>query len=178
MISIYSANRQNIKKLTKENFKKSGKIWIDIHEPSKDDINFILKQIELHPITVEDIQSIATPVKYERFEKYLFVVFKGIKGISEDSVKAYRIYIIITNNMVITVHDLPVTYIEKLKQDKKKLHKVLNDGVDTLMHDILDNEVDRYFPFVRKISRELDKLDDMISKSPKSSHALAKPKLI
>jgi len=163
--TIYSF-RKALKKLNIEKYTKNGSTWIDLQQPTKAELTFLKNQIKLHPITLEDIQSISTPVKYESFDDYHFIVFKGIKKVHRHSVDACRIYFIITKDLLITVHDLLIDSIENQKNDEKKLSDLLNKGTDYLLHNLLDMEVDNYFPFVKKLEKEIDKLDDLISHDP------------
>ena len=138
-----------------------AKFWLDYSEESPDQINKISEFINLHPVTIEDLQGDEenTRTKYEEFNDYTFIVYAGVKKVNKDYIDRHIIYFLISKNFIVTVHKEDNKIIENLKDNKKKLKFLLSKGVDYLLHHLIDNEIDLYYPIVEKIEKNIEKAD-------------------
>jgi Mg2+ and Co2+ transporter CorA len=66
--------------------KKSNILWINIHNVENDEVEILKDVFKIHPTTIEDIFSQQTPIKYEDFDDYKVIIFKGIKDIKKRKV--------------------------------------------------------------------------------------------
>lgn len=69
-------------KTSKENFLP---FWVDVQNPTKQDVARIGKLFHLHPLTSEDIIHSDTGEKFETFEDYVFIVLHDILENNPDS---------------------------------------------------------------------------------------------
>ena len=99
--------------------KKGSKLWIKISNISKEEEKFLGDVFEIHPTTIEDIESIQTRVKYEEFEEYTLIIFKGIKEVKENFIEDYNFSLIIGKNYVISVDRGDSEIIEELSKNTK-----------------------------------------------------------
>jgi len=150
-----------------KNFGKTTKIWIDLCKPSPDEIALVSKLARLNPITQEDIQMNHHRVKYEEFNEYTFIVFNGILEIKKDKVKFYSVFFAIGKNFVISSHMEDNDVISRLKGSKVKMSGFLKKDISYILHYMLDQEMDKYYPIVEDLFEEIEILDDRISKESK-----------
>jgi len=79
--------------------------WIDIAKPTKQDIEFVVKQHKFHPIILDELLHLSARSRVENYEQYLFLTYHlpVYDPIMKTSRKA-EIDFLITKNKVITVH--------------------------------------------------------------------------
>jgi len=154
----YALNAENLNKLRRQ------KIWIDLKDPTDDDIKLLQSTIKLHPTTVEDIRVHNSRTKIEEFKNYLSVVMYDIvkkKGELERS----EINLIISNNYIITAYQHEIKEIEEIKKKPKKLAKMLSEGTDALLYHFMDNVIGHYIPFMEKIEDEIDNVEVEVTRN-------------
>ncbi len=157
--------RDSLVRLLPEELHTSETLWIDCKEPSDEDIHRITALAKLHPLTVEDIKSKETRIKYEEFGHYTLIVHKVCEEHRyhhSDDV----IFFIIGDRMLITIHKYEVETINSLKINGDKLSSLVQKGVDYILHAILDHEIDLYFPLVERLYDTIGKIDVSIYRNP------------
>ncbi len=174
MIKAYASRKGNLfvtKRMERirDLFNSGQQVWIDLSEPSDEEITSIVKLARLHPITSEDVQSANTRIKFEVFDFYNYIVFWGARSIEGDVVSHYQVHFIIGKNFLITLHHLPNARIAKLMRSKRG-KALISKGVDYILHQLLDDEIDSYFPLVQDLYEEVEELDDLISEDPDESN--------
>ncbi len=146
--------------------KKKSKVWVYAKDPTKEELSKLAQKFNIHPTTIEDISGHNTRIKYEDFDNYTFLVLKGIESINDDRVNMYPIYIIDGNNFIITIAYSETKILDDLWQNKKKVESLLKKGEDYLLHNIVDQEVDKYLNIIRQISDEVKAIEEDILSTP------------
>ncbi len=166
---IYSDNgiKRDENKIVKES--KDNVFWIDISNITEKEALLIGEQFSLHPLTVEDLQTINSRIKVEEFQDYLFCVFYAINK-NKNNVRLNEIDFVIGKNFVITNHKEKIEYYEILKKNEKKLEDLLKKGSDFLFHKLLDKVIDNYFPNLEELDDQLEDIEEQIIKKPQPKH--------
>ncbi len=170
MFEGYTYKDKELGKIDLKNFNgfnvKKVRFWLDYNNPSTDQIIKIKEFVELHPVTIEDLQGKeeTTRIKYEEFDDYSFIVYTGIKKISKDDLELYTVYFIVGKRFLITVHK-DNKIINDLKKNNRRKKFLLSRGTDYLLHYLIDQEIDLYYPIVENHEKELERLDKDILKS-------------
>jgi magnesium transporter len=79
--------------------------WIDIAKPTKQDIEFVMKQHKFHPIILDELLHLSARSRVEKYDQYLFLTYH--LPVYDSLIKTSRkaeIDFLITKNKVITVH--------------------------------------------------------------------------
>jgi len=79
--------------------------WIDIAKPTKQDIEFVMKQHKFHPIILDELLHLSARSRVEKYDQYLFLTYH--LPVYDSLMKTSRraeIDFLITKNKVITVH--------------------------------------------------------------------------
>ena len=139
---------------------KPGKLWIDVSGITGEDADLLGRLFGLHPLTKEDLVVDRTRIKTEEFPGYLFSVFYGIRW--DGSPKTSEIDFVLGKDFLITNHNERVESIERLKENKQRISRLLSRGPDMLFHRLLDNEIDGFFPALERLD---DEIDDMIEEA-------------
>lgn len=87
---------------------KKSCFWIDIHDPTDNEMRALCKAFRIHPLTVEDICMEEQREKCEVFMNYYFVCFRSFDQdeYSVNYMQPSAIYIIILKEGVITVGEI------------------------------------------------------------------------
>jgi Mg2+ and Co2+ transporter CorA len=84
-------------------------IWVDVQQPSEEDMNKIEKNFNLHPLTTEDCTKNDTGEKWELFEDYMFVVFTAqIDDENTNGEATTQLNVLVYENYVLTIHEKPI----------------------------------------------------------------------
>jgi len=142
--------------------KASARIWIDLEDPSETEIDFIVEEFEFHPLSIEDAMIQKDHPKLEEFDDYKLMIFYSARMLSGE-VKLDQISTFYGRNFVITIHEERIKGIERVfSRAKGKSGKAAAQGIDWILHALLDNFVDEYFPLIEKIEDRLDEYEDRI----------------
>ena len=149
MLDNFLYNKKELKIIENKNIKKdinkkSSYLWIKATNIANEEMDFLKEIFNFHPTTIEDILSKHTRVKYEEFEEYTLIVFKGIKEIKGNYAKTYNLSFIMGENFIVTFNEEANEIIEELSKNHKKIENFLRKGEDYIAHYIFDKEVDRY----------------------------------
>jgi magnesium transporter len=129
-------------------------VWVNLFQPSSEELEVVSQALNLHELTLEDLQNPRVRPKVEEFEDHIFVVFKALnlnKG--EDVLDVINLNILLFKNILITAHLKPLPSIQALLEEESKRPACMQRGPAFLTYAILDRVVDEYFPL-------MDELDD------------------
>lgn len=150
----------------RELYRQRKKIWIDVTDPTQNEVALLQEIFSLHPITVEDILTINTRAKIEEFENYIFVVLYGIY--KRKNIRLREMDFVLERNVLITAHRQSIEGFEKLKREGKRLESIFKSGMDFLMHRLIDTEVDNFIPVLELFDDVIDRIEDRIIKKPEA----------
>lgn len=144
---------------------KDKKIWIDTHTLTKEEVQILGKVLDIHETTQEDLFNSNVRIKVEEFDNYLFCIFYGIK--KNKGLEFHELDFVIGENFIISNHKKDLESFEKLKKNKEKLEELFKEDVDSVFHELIDEEIDNYFPVLEEIDVHIEKLGEESSKKPK-----------
>lgn len=79
--------------------------WVDIQEPTKEDLFYLKRKFKLHPLVLEELSLSAFRPKVERHRKYLFMIFHyPIYSKEKRETRPRELDIVVTKNTLITSH--------------------------------------------------------------------------
>ncbi len=136
-----------------------GRFWVDLSEPTQDELRLISKELGIHPLVIEDIYSPSTRPKVEQYDGYLFMVSFAI--VRENSyIHLREVNYILGKNYIITAHRKPLKGMRAFKQKQDLIASKMAKGHDYLMHHLIDMQVDSYFPVLETIEDEMDVIEN------------------
>ena len=164
MISIIAFSDGNVVKLSRdiENAKKRP-VWIDIHKPTAEDMEFLEKHFKLDKLCIDDIKTPVLRPKIDNYNSYLFVVLHTVKLID----KRYRrieLDFAIGKDFLITSHYENLPNVEAIKQRCEK--EDLLSNLDILMYHLVSGLIDSYNPVMEKINNEISEFEKTFLNNP------------
>ena len=143
----------------KELITSGARLWVDLVDSTSEEISYIGNILDLHPVTVDDLNDEGTRVKIEVFENYNFIVLYNL--FMDTRINKYEYDVVIGNNFIITKDARKeIKILEKIKKDEKALLKILEKGPDFLLHIIMDRVIDSYFTILDRLDIILEETED------------------
>lgn len=130
--------------------------WVDFSVPEENETKLLETTFHFHPLAIEDcIHNLQRP-KLDYYENFTFFV---IHAIDQLGMKKEELDIFLGTNYMVTYHKTPVKEVEALWQ---RLGQLNQKNVDHfyLLHQMIDNFVDNYFPTLYKIEDSLNEIED------------------
>jgi magnesium transporter len=131
--------------------------WIDLEDPTVKEATILEDPFHFHPLAIEDCLSEVHHPKVDDYEEYLFIIVHGIRfDAPTDQFITRELDIFLGRNFLVTHHKGPMRSITAAREQcGKGLSATMPKGVDFLLHQILDQMFEHYFP-------NLDAIEDKI----------------
>ena len=137
-------------------------IWVDVVDPTPEEITRIGEEFHFHPLALEDVARGDQRPKVDQYDGYQFIVFYGLTSQNE-VVATHEVDIFLAKHCMVTFHksDLPVMA-ETAERWRMNAAALGTHGVAFLLHSVLDSLVDGYFPVLDDIAERADDLEESI----------------
>ena len=138
-------------------------VWLDLLQPSAEDLQVLVEELDLHPLAVEDAVNTRQRAKLDVYDDHLFLsayVARLDDATAELAVSEVAAFV--TPRALITVRKSDALTLEPLvaRWDAARGHA--GSGVSFLLHGLLDLLVDGHFEAVQRLDEELDDLEDSL----------------
>jgi len=93
-------------------------VWIDLFQPEAAEPEALNRALNVHELTIEDLQSPRVRPKAEEFDDHLFVVFKAL-DLSDggNPPEGINLNLLLFRNTLVSAHLKPVTAIRDLTEE-------------------------------------------------------------
>ncbi|MEK6375530.1 MAG: magnesium/cobalt transporter CorA [Acidobacteriota bacterium] len=147
-------------------------LWLDIQHPDEEDLEPLLEvRFGFHELASEDTLSPNTLPKYDAFPGYDFFIFRAVDmNVSEHGSQTYKLAAFLARNFLITVHRDRMQSVDDVCNRLPSDKRLLGNGPDFLLYNIVDEMVDAHFPLLDQIEEAVDDLQDAIFKDAEPSH--------
>jgi magnesium transporter len=149
--------------------RKDGFVWIGLHEPDAEQIEGIAETFGLHELAVEDAVHAHQRPKLERYDNTLFMVFKTVRYVTNESpdtaneiVESGEIMVFLGKDFVITVRHGNHSGLSKLRHVLEADPERLEIGPAAVMHAIADQVVDNYLEVTDHIEDDIDRMEERV----------------
>ncbi len=137
-------------------------LWIDVNDPSPEEMVRVGEEFGLHPLAIEDAIRRHERPKLELFEGYIFIVFYALEMIGERPTTR-EVNLFAGKNYLITVHEGDLAVIsETADRWTDHVHEHGKPTVGLLVYAVLDAVVDGYFPVIDELAERIEDLEDDI----------------
>jgi magnesium transporter len=120
-------------------------IWLDLTDPSDDDLAKLRKTFDLHPLAIEDAQTVHERPKIEQYPEYLFLVVHAVTW-DDDRLTTHELAIFAGHRFLITIRRKPAYSIEETERRWAVHDGELGTDAGFLLYTLLDTIVDAFFP--------------------------------
>jgi magnesium transporter len=147
-----------------EHLKDKNFVWVDLEDPSEEDIGKLGKMITLHPLTVDDARTFQQRPKIEEYEGYMFmVVFAVDAGTASGGPLLREVHLIISGDYVVTIHRGPLEPLVdlRLRYDDQPIR-----SEQFLVYKILDAVTSTFIPVLSRTDDDIDEIEQRIIENP------------
>jgi len=129
-------------------------VWIGLADPTHEEMLTLQRTYDLHPLAVEDALKAGQLPKIDIYDDQLFVV--AMTAHLENNMIAYgETAMFVGRNHIISVRSGSARSHSELRHALEAAPTQLKQGVDYVLHAILDYIVDGYFPLIETIEDEV-----------------------
>jgi magnesium transporter len=142
--------------------------WIDLEDPTVKEATVLEDPFHFHPLAIEDCLSEVHHPKVDDYDAYIFAIVHGIRfDAPTDSFITRELDIFLGTNFLITHHNGPMRSITSARElCNKNLQATMPRGVDFLLHSILDQMFEHYFPTLDAIEDKIQLVQVEVFENP------------
>jgi len=136
--------------------------WVDINEPSGNDLAQIAEELGLHRLAVEDAVHAYERPKLDRYETHKFLTAYTVElNTNTGTLVTHKISAFATKNALVTVQEEHNGFdIDALVARWDEGRDLAKHGVAFLLYELLDLIVDTHFEAVQSLDQEMEALED------------------
>jgi magnesium transporter len=141
--------------------------WVNIQSPTKREIEWLAKNYQFHPLTLDDCLSRKQISKIDVYPGYLFFIFHYPLYHKETRIATKRQWsAFIGENYLVTVHTEEMKTLVALFHDcqvnEETRKEYFSGGSGFLLYRLLDSSIDAYFPVLDKILSLIEEIEDSV----------------
>jgi magnesium transporter len=139
-------------------------VWIGLHEPSEEVLSRVQSEFCLHDLAVEDAHTAHQRPKFELYGDSLFVVLRTAQINQDRHIDFGETHFFVGINFIVTVrHGSSIAYTD-VRSRCEAIPNLLCKGQGFVLYALMDFIVDKYYPVVHEMEKELESIEDKIFK--------------
>lgn len=143
--------------------------WIDIENPSKEDVQYLHTNFHLHETVLEEIIPPSQRSKVESFDHYIYLVLHFPVLDKATRVSHNReLDIIVTRHAIITSHYQAIVphraLFDKLNLYTELREEYFKKGIEFILYSLINNLLKSYFPKLDHIAEDIRVIEQQIFK--------------
>lgn len=136
--------------------------WLDLHDPSLEELAMLRDIFALHPLAVEDATHFGQRPKLDAYDDFSLLV---VYGANADKDGLVEVHCFLSSRYLITVHrdDCP-SFLDLRRRAARKPAIAVQSAL--LLHAVVDSLVDSFFPELSKLDDRIDALESAMIERP------------
>ncbi|MEP6577066.1 MAG: CorA family divalent cation transporter [Nitrososphaerota archaeon] len=151
-----------------QNLKSDDKIWLDLVDPTDNDLESFVGYFHLDQSAVELVKNKSKKPQIRLLDDHTFTILLDIKYKDSQTVVTEGLYLFCGKNWLITIHP---TKMDLVKSTRKLLEhenkRLLKDSIDALFYSILSEVIDRYEQVLTAVELTMTDLEEKALSDPK-----------
>src|SRR5438105_6060914 len=145
---------------------QTGMLWVDVDYRNPAQTAALSDVFHFHPLAIEDSLNPNSRVKIEEYSGYLILIVRTIAFNVETEdpydIDTVNLTFFLGKNFLVTVHGEHTKPVQATIELISRKPELVDAGPARLMHAIVDEAVNAYFPIVDKLDEFVDGLEDRI----------------
>ncbi len=146
--------------------KGDGTLWVDIDTRDQQKVEMLRDVFHFHPLAIEEAVGPDSRVKLEEFNDYVLLIVRTV-AFCETTDDPYdldtaNIAFFLGKNYLVTVHGADTNPVDSTREILQRKPELATHGPAKLMHAIVDQAVDAYFPIIDRLDEFMDSLEERI----------------
>ncbi|KFY10691.1 hypothetical protein V492_04893 [Pseudogymnoascus sp. VKM F-4246] len=145
-----------------------GVWWLNLSNPTEEEIRAICKAFQIHPLTMEDIEKQETREKIELFPAYYFACFRSFNTITNEDgngateLDPFNVYVIVFREGTLSFSFAPNRHVGVVRKRITALKDYVALSSDWICYALIDDIVDSFAPLINQIEAETDNIEDQV----------------
>jgi magnesium transporter len=136
-------------------------VWLDLEEPTEEELAVIEDEFSLHPLAVEDARHRGQRPKIEVYEKYFFLVMHAVQ-LRDGELRDQEVHAFVGPNYLVTLRYAPVLDLEPVLRRWERQQELTKEGGGFLLYALLDEVVDGYFDVVERFEDDSESIEEEV----------------
>ncbi|MCU1571071.1 MAG: magnesium and cobalt transport protein CorA [Naasia sp.] len=142
---------------------RKGVAWIGMYRPSREELQAVANEFELHRLAVEDALKGHQRAKLERFGDVLFLVLRPARYLdAAERVEFGEVHVFIGRDFAITIRHAESPDLGRVRKRLEANPELLALGPDAILYAVLDQIVDEYEPVIAGLQNDIDEIEDQL----------------
>lgn len=144
---------------------EGGVWWLDVVNPTEEELGAISRAFSIHPLTTEDILTQEAREKVELFKQYYFVCFRTFYQMdktSEEFLEPVNFYMVVFRDGVLTFSFVENPHASNVRRRIGKLRDYVSLSSDWICYAMIDDIVDSFGPVIRDVELESEAIEDHV----------------
>ncbi|KAH6684455.1 putative metal ion transporter C27B12.12c [Halenospora varia] len=144
---------------------EDGVWWLNMNNPTDEELRAICKAFGVHPLTIEDIGTQEAREKIELFHSYYFACFRSFHVENIDGGQEYEpfnIYVVVFREGTLSFSFSPNPHAGQVRKRITMLKDYVALSSDWICYALIDDIVDSFGPIITKIEHETDTIEDEV----------------
>ncbi|KAF2756155.1 magnesium transporter ALR1 [Pseudovirgaria hyperparasitica] len=142
-----------------------GVWWLDMSNPTEEEVFAICKAFGVHPLTREDITTQEAREKVELFNRYYFLCFRSFDQndkTSEDYLEPVNVYGVVFREGLLTFSFTANPHAANVRKRISRLRDYVSLSSDWICYALIDDIVDHFAPVIKDVEDETDAIEDSV----------------
>lgn len=135
-------------------------LWLDVLDPTPQDIELLRKEFGFHPLAIEDATSAHMRPKLDEYEGFYFLVFYTLALEKVGLLQLKELDMFVGDNYLVTVHKEEIGEIDEARSRWEANQQGVGRGSGALLYNLLDSIVDDYFTVSDAVAERLSALEE------------------
>lgn len=137
-------------------------VWVALKDPTAEEIDEMRDEFHLHELAVEDAKHGHQRAKIEEYPGMLFCIVHLLELDEAQQVNTGEVCIFVGRNFVLSVRNRSTVGFLNVRQRCETEPTLLRHGAGFVLYALMDAVVDRYFPVIEGLQRELESIEERI----------------
>jgi magnesium transporter len=144
----------------------TGTVWVDIDIRDPEAVRLLSEVFHFHPLAIEDALNPQSRVKIEEYSHFLIFIVRtiGFVAHTEDpyDIETVNLTCFLGKNYLVTAHAGDKSPIDQTREVLDKKPELASAGPSRLMHAVVDEAVNAYFPILDQLEEFMDTLEEKV----------------
>src|SRR5213080_1475915 len=138
--------------------------WVDLDQPTEQEIRLLTDFFHFHPLAIEDCLHFIQRPNMSFYDNVLFFV---LHSLNESTFKCEEVDVFVGENYVVSFHLQNEPAMKEVIGKVSSIKDINKMGPLFILHTIIDELVDHYFPIMHQIEDKLTAFEENEARSRK-----------